>query len=481
MATINHEDIWIKSDESVSWEQSFNSSLNYNNLNINSSDYTDYKPTRLQFILSSSTASQDIQVKIKCANRLTKTHLKHATVCKYDTSTKQWAIIKTTYREAEKTLEFSTTTIGIYGVFINRFWYSSLTQRLANEYPNWTKIRSQKGSTGQKFLNYFGLELEEVQDYLEWISEQKYITTADVQVLDWVKMYTLPDIKESDTVQIYDEDNKSIPILDTIREFFYNDRNEGVLIDYQERKAYATKNHETIKVKVTRNSASTMLSVDPLDYHIWNVFDEFGLLLGVQRLHLEKNAALKERILDVFRYPAGSHDIGLTNGIGRELNLIQRYDKAGRKLVWSDDSKDFYLKNSSGKIVDYRTLRVDNLPLSPDMYTIDSMGSLRIFAMDTGKSHNISFIYGIEKFELYDKKDESLYQMMFDASGQSTSVLLKWVEYINTVSPVMWDYFRWDEAFWDTTDKKLTGLGYVPNLWDSDIEIWKAYEFNSEI
>jgi len=67
---------------------------------------------------------------------------------------------------------------------------------------------------------------------------------------------------------------------------------------------------------------------------------------------------------------------------------------------------------------------------------------------------------------------------MFHEDGQATDILKRWVNYINTVAPIMWGRFNWDEGYWDTISKDLTGLGYLPNIWDSSIEPWKNYTFN---
>jgi|GEM_PF-2699476 len=481
---IQHEDIWIESTEPLSWRQFFDESLNYENLSINIQDYADYQPTRLQFHLSSVATNQNIRIRIPYANRLTRTHAKHAMVCRYHETQKQWTKVSHILNEKDKTIEFTVNSTGIYCVFVNHYWYTSFTQRMAHEYPNWTLIRQSAQSIGQQFLNYFGIELETVQDYLEWISEQKYISTVDIHVYDWIYMYTLPDLQMSDHIEVYRvlSGGTTIPVivLDTIKEFFYNDRNEGGIFDYEEKRFYTSRRYGTLRFDIIRNGVRISYTVEPVDYHVWNALDEFGLLVGLQRLHLEKNATFKERILDVFRYPSGTHDIGLTHGIARDLNLIQRKDRFGKPLIWKDDTKDFYLKNVTGKRIDVRTLRVDHQPLEEHEYEIDEIGNIRIFATGTGESHEISFIYGIEKYQLYDKAHPSLYKMMFTSDGQATPTLINWVEYINTIAPVMWDHFNWDEGFWDTIDQQLTGLGYVPNIWDSNIDVWREYVFESE-
>ncbi|MGV7000386.1 low copy number virion structural protein [Priestia megaterium] len=481
--TVNHEDIWIESTSLLTWRQRFESAFNYENLTINKPSYSDYQPTRLQFHMSSATVNQTIKVKIKYANRLTKSHLEHAVICQYDSIKKDWIVIPHTINRKQQTLDFTSNAIGVFTVFINYYWYSTFTQRIADEYPNWTKIRQSKESTGQLFLNYFGIELETIHNYLEWIHEQKYIGTADVAALDWIQMYQLPTVASTDELKFLRASGSTmvdVPILESLQEFFYNDFNDGGIVDYQDSKFYTTKSYGRIVVNITRDGVTTTNALTPVDYHIWNTFDEFGLLLGVERLHLENNQSFKDRILDVFRYPSGTHDIGLTNGIARELNMVTRADTAGKALVWTNDAKDLFLKNSSQKKIDIRSLRIDDKQLEDSQYTVDEMGNIRVYALKKGVSHTVSFIAGIEKYQLYEKSNRELYHMMFEEDGQATPTLLKWVEYINTVAPVMWDRFRWDEGFWDTIDKQLTGLGYVPNIWDSDIEVWKDYVFESE-
>ncbi|MCD7910938.1 low copy number virion structural protein [Bacillus velezensis] len=424
-----------------------------------------------------------MKVKINYANRLRSIHAKYAAVCRFDNDEKQWTLIDHKLDDKNKIISFEANHIGVYGVFINHYWYSSLTQRMADEYPIWTNIRQSKNSTGQEFLNFFGIELETVKNYLEWIQDQKYIQTSDIKMLDWVYMYQLPEIGTSDVLNVTRFNglkNVNVTVLENLKDFFYNDRNEGGILDFQENKFYTVKNHGLLTFNISNDESKKSIRVNPLDFHIWNTFDEFGLLVGVERLHLETNTEYKERILDVFRYPSGTHDIGLTNGIARDLGLIQRKDKYENLIEWKDDSKDLLLKNNNQKNIDVRTIRIDNKELNDDQFHIDSVGNIRVFAFNKKESHTVSFICNIEKYELFNKTSNSLYKLMFQEDGQATFTLLKWVEYINTIAPVMWDRFKWDEGYWDTIEESLTGLGYVPNIWDSNIEIWKGYQFDSD-
>lgn len=68
-------------------------------------------------------------------------------------------------------------------------------------------------------------------------------------------------------------------------------------------------------------------------HNIYNTFDDFGTLHGVDRLNSfnENNESYKERIKDVFIHPAGSNLIGLHNSIARNLDLD--YDDAAITIV----------------------------------------------------------------------------------------------------------------------------------------------------
>lgn len=68
-------------------------------------------------------------------------------------------------------------------------------------------------------------------------------------------------------------------------------------------------------------------------HNIYNTFDDFGALHGVDRLTVldESNISYRDRIKDVFIHPADSNLIGLHNSIARNLNLP--YDDAAITIL----------------------------------------------------------------------------------------------------------------------------------------------------
>jgi len=98
---------------------------------------------------------------------------------------------------------------------------------------------------------------------------------------------------------------------------------------------------------------------------IYNSFDHFGMLIGLQRLPGERNADYRARLLDVYIHRGGAHQDGLINALTRELGLNRREAISisttatnGRIIVgdtylqlWEDDTNyteyDIYSRSSS--------------------------------------------------------------------------------------------------------------------------------------
>jgi hypothetical protein len=432
-----------------------------------SNTYQRYKPTYIQYEIKSPTRLQKLDIEISFTNKLKTTEAKYAKICRHD-GISQWHILDTTVDLERQVIKATSDQTGMFAVFLNDYWYSQYTQRIADEFPIWTYIRKSNESNGQRFLNWFGMQFEEARDTIDDIKNQKYIDLLNPKMLDWIYVYEIPKIKPTDDFSFY-EGTKEIPIFSTLNEFLFNTREDGGIIDYQNQRLYTLGFHKNLKLEVRNIDNRMSVDLKGLPHHVWNAFDEFALLVGVERIYSiqETNESLRERIKDVFRYPANSGDLGLTHALGRELNLIKR-------VVWKDDTKNLYIK---GKGMDPRTLLVDGRRLQSQEFSVDEFGHIIVYAMNQGKSHTVSIIKGIQKHELYDKQSEELHRLMFNDDGQASDRLLKWVEYINQVAPVMWGRFNWDEGYWDTINKDLTGLGYIPNMWDSNIEVWKAYTF----
>jgi len=115
-------------------------------------------------------------------------------------------------------------------------------------------------------------------------------------------------------------------------------------------------------------------SIKSVPQNIVNSLDEFGVLLGLSRLPGEKNSEYRTRLWDVYIHRGGAHEIGLINGITRELGLlpfetikltsINQTTNRPRVIV-KDTLIDLYSNWSS---ID-ETLDENILELSIDIYT----------------------------------------------------------------------------------------------------------------
>lgn len=63
------------------------------------------------------------------------------------------------------------------------------------------------------------------------------------------------------------------------------------------------------------------ITATPSSYHVFNEFDQHGLILGLPRLEDERNAAYRLRLMDIFVHRANATYHGLIYGITRELGL----------------------------------------------------------------------------------------------------------------------------------------------------------------
>lgn len=210
---------------------------------------------------------------------------------------------------------------------------SIFTEQMRKMLPQWMKMAKDPTSVGAQFLNIFGLEFDDIQVYLDEVLSNQYIDTADIGQIDIT--YKVPlalpvilDMDSIDTVMVYKGEISSVFLnVSTIRKFYMAKPEENVaIIDREEGVIYLRAG----EMFMTDNDI-----FNPFDYveingaahydyalhHVWNAFDEFGLLLGLDRLYGERNDVYKNRLLDVFRNPGNSTKSGLQNGIARELGL----------------------------------------------------------------------------------------------------------------------------------------------------------------
>lgn len=213
---------------------------------------------------------------------------------------------------------------------------SKFTENMRDMLPQWMKMAKDPDSVGAQFLNVFGLEFDDVRKYLDAVIDNQYIETANIGQIDIT--YKVPialpvvlDMEELDSVIINkDEDSFPCKICKTLREFYSDDENkfhraildrDAGLIYIRLLERYIPMEGDLIYAPFDTVEINGATHYEYSIHHIWNAFDEFGLLLGIERLFAERNAAFKERILNVFRKPGNSTKQGLLNALSRELGI----------------------------------------------------------------------------------------------------------------------------------------------------------------
>lgn len=239
---------------------------------------------------------------------------------------------------------------------------NTFTQNMMAKFPSWMKMAKDPNSIGAQFLDAFGLTLEGFKNELDETIENFYIETAHTDVIDLLYKIPLATVRVSDMdegdgtentvqdvmIQLHDGGPEMALGATSLRHFYsrqsqlpmyYIDRDSGYLYLRVDFDSIEDIQHPFEAVLINNNP-----HYDIEIHHVWNIFDEFGLLLGLKRLKWERNEAYKSRILDVFENPGGVTPEGLKSGIARELGLNKEevvisdfQDQAyGSELVHSD-------------------------------------------------------------------------------------------------------------------------------------------------
>ncbi len=301
-----------------------------------------YWPKLTEVVFKVSTPVQ-VAVKIKLPHLMVPSRWPRAEVRRLEDD--KWRKVDTSLND--DVLSFLVAGSGIYALFVNEFAYSRFTEYMAALLPSWMAIRKDRQSIGQQFLNHFGLEFEEIQDYLDYCLDNLFITTADVDQIDAVYKAPLPLGAEPGSYLAVWGDGHPVELFDGLEDFYRAVGDAGI-VDFERRCIYTRQFYDDFRISIL--GAEHKLTLEP--HHVWNVFDEFGLFLGLTRWPGEKNVDFKERILDVFRYPPNATRLGLCHAIARDLGLV-------RRVVWENDSQELIIRDIN---IVPETVLVDGMP-----------------------------------------------------------------------------------------------------------------------
>lgn len=358
------------------------------------------------------------------------------------------------------------------------------TNAILNMLPYWFKIRKEsKDSIGARFLNIAGLELDDLRYVIDYAYQQCYITTIDMDQVDFCYKTILPmPFKASEISNVF-ANNTGLIRADSIKQFFgiqqhgIRDKNvhsfEFYYVDEKRNIIYVRKKFNA-DAKFT-NGKIRLVFKDGTDqvrklipHPVWNFFDELGALVSCPRIFEEPNVEYKKRIMDVFINKANASKHGLINGIGRELAIR-------RVIHWADSTQDIELHDP---MIVLNSITVDKEFVDPSRVFLTTAGSVLIKATDTTSRHRIvSYVYGLEMHQLHNKDDIKLYNELFTVEGKAKAKLKRYIDILNSESPIFWDHFHWNEHYWDQNEADVSGVGFIPHLYDGSIRGFQQYGF----
>ena len=358
------------------------------------------------------------------------------------------------------------------------------TNAILNALPYWFKMRKEsENSSGARFLNICGLELDDARYVLDYAYRQCYIETADIAQVDFCYKTIVPmPLKVSELQSVF-ANNTGLTKANSIKQFFgidqcinnkqlhslefyYIDEKRNIL--YVRQKFNADAIHDNGKITLIFKDGSEYTR--PLIPHqIWNFFDELGTLVSCPRLPQEPNIEYKKRIMDVFTNKAGASKQGLINGIGRELAIR-------RNLIWSNPNRDLELEDT---MIVLNSITIDGEPIDQSQVYLTAAGTVLLKAFKDKmlrKDCKVSYVYGLEMHQLHNREDIKLYNELFTVEGKAKTKLKQYIDILNSESPIFWDSFHWNEHYWDQNESNVSGVGFIPHLYDGSIRGFKKYK-----
>lgn len=366
--------------------------------------------------------------------------------------------------------------------------FAKHTAAILDSLPYWFQIRKQsKDSIGARFLNIAGLELDDAKYVIEYAYKQCYIDTADISQVDFCYKVIVPMplmvskldkvfankvglIKATNIKQFFGIDqnihNKNLHSF----QFYYVDEKRNII--YVRQKFNADAVHDNGKITLNfKDGTSYTLGLIP--HHVWNFFDELGALVSCPRLFEEPNIEYKKRILDVFENKANASRDGLINGIGRELAIR-------RNLLWKTPQTDLQLNDA---MIVLNSIKVNGEFVDPKYIYLTAAGTVLIKAFltkdDIRKCKGVvkvTYVYGLEMHQLHNREDIKLYNELFTVEGRAKNTLRRYIEILNSESPIFWDNFHWNEHYWDQNQENVSGVGFIPHLYDASYLGFKGFK-----
>lgn len=360
--------------------------------------------------------------------------------------------------------------------------FAKYTNLILNALPHWFKMR--KGSAdsiGARFLNIAGLKLDDMRFVLDYAYKQCYMNTIDIDQVDFCYKAIIPmPLKASDITSVIAY-GAGLKKAKDLKEFFGIDqnirtKNLNVLNTYfvdEKRNIVYVRRKFNVDAMYTNGYLefeinNQIYKQELIPHHVWNFFDEFGLLLCCPRIPEEPNVEYKKRIEDVFKNPANASRNGLINGIARELGLR-------RNLFWNNPKLDLELTDA---MIVLNSIKVNGEYFDLKKIFITESGTVMLKGDHETELTiaDVSYAYGLEMHKLWNKDDTKLQNEIFTIDNKPKSELKHYIDIMNAECPIFWNNFKWNEHYWDPNNYEVSGYGTIPTLMDGSIRGFKNYK-----
>ena len=359
--------------------------------------------------------------------------------------------------------------------------FAKYTNLILNALPHWFKMR--KGSAdsiGARFLNIVGLKLDDMRFVLDYAYKQCYMNTIDIDQVDFCYKAIIPmPLKAGDITSVIAY-GAGLKKANNLKEFFGIDQNiktknlnalNTYFVDEKRNIVYVRKKFNVDAMYsngyIEFEINNQIYKQELIPHHVWNFFDEFGLLLCCPRIPEEPNVEYKKRIEDVFKNPANASRNGLINGIARELGLR-------RNLMWKNPKLDLELTDA---MIVLNSIKVNGEYFDLSKIFITESGTVMLKGNpDTDLSIvDVTYAYGLEMHKLWNKDDTKLQNEIFTIDNKPKSELKHYIDIMNAECPIFWNNFKWNEHYWDPNNYETSGYGTIPTLMNGSIKGFKNY------
>lgn len=320
-------------------------------------------------------------------------------------------------------------------------------------FPRWMDIRRKYfSSNGGKILSAQAYEISEIQneidEYVKSFCISHYEDKCD-KICDFAYKANIGYIEDLSKLKLV---SPKLELTTDINKFY---NNNGMCF-YQDGFLFIKENSERIFYSIDNYT----LEATTERMHVWNVYDEFAIFVGIKRYQDETNAELYNRIINTSKYVINSSEDGLKNAIITSLinevpelthsdikferptasNLVKYYDKFNTILDKLQEINKDVLKDKSWDIDRWENdfKQIDYIPhiwdyvLSQYINGIGDGDDLKALLIDDTDTTDVEVSFY--------KKSEELIDAYINNNNISDKINLSLTKYSNTLIPFKADY-----------------------------------------